>query len=240
MREGLGIGAYAARRRRPRARPLRAPRLPEVLVGAVVAPDDAVTVAAEAAHVHLDAAPGGQAAVLDAELPVDVDRATGVGGQEGEEGGGEVPVVAGIVVTAGALAGAAEEVAGVVVGDGVAAAAAGVGLCLAPGARRQRRERPPGGVNSAIMGLQHAAGVPSRLECYGGSTSRAASARSADASSTLTTFGRRRALRYALTALAGANSTGRLSAKSPSSRRSRSPVNCLVPPRGTIRSSDRN
>jgi hypothetical protein len=98
--------------------------LAPVLVGAVVASDDAVTVTAEAAHVHLDAAPGGQAAALDAELPIDIDRAARVGGQESEEGGGEVPVVAGVVVTAGSLAGAAEEVARVVVGDvGTAAAA---------------------------------------------------------------------------------------------------------------------
>ena len=67
--------------------------------------------------------------MLDAELAVDVDRPAGVGGQEREERVGEVPVVAGVVVTAGALAGAAEEVAGVVVGDGIAAAAAGAGLC---------------------------------------------------------------------------------------------------------------
>ena len=88
---------------------------------------DAVPVAAEAAHVHLDAAPGGQAAALDAELAVDVDRAAGVRGQEGEEGGGEVGIVAGVVVAACALAGAAEEVAGVVAGDrGAAPAAAAV------------------------------------------------------------------------------------------------------------------
>ena len=91
-------------------------------------PDDAVPVAAEAAHVHLDAAPGGEAAVLDAELAVDVDRPAGVGLQEREERLGEAAVVAGIVGAPGALAGAAEEVAGVVVGDGVAAAAAGAGL----------------------------------------------------------------------------------------------------------------
>jgi hypothetical protein len=82
--------------------------------------------AAETADVHLDAAPGDEAAVLDAELVVDVDWPPGVRGQEGEKGVGEVAVVAGIVVTAGALAGAAEEVAGVVVGDQGAAAAARV------------------------------------------------------------------------------------------------------------------
>ena len=93
-------------------------------------PDDAVPVAAEAADVHLDAAPGGQATALDTELAVDVDRPPWVRGQESEEGGGEVAVMAGIVVATCALAGAAEEVAGVVVGDGVAAAAARVSLWL--------------------------------------------------------------------------------------------------------------
>jgi len=110
-----------------------------------VVPDDAVPVAAEAAHVHLDAAPRGQAAALDAELAVDVDRAPGVRGQEGEESAGEVAVVAGIVVAAGALAGTTEEVGGVVVGDRVAASAAGAGLwlCLVHGASvgSGRRER---------------------------------------------------------------------------------------------------
>ena len=43
--------------------------------GAVVAPDDAVAMAAEPADVRLDAAPRGEAAVLDAELAVDVDQA---------------------------------------------------------------------------------------------------------------------------------------------------------------------
>jgi hypothetical protein len=91
-----------------------------------VLPDDAVPVTPEAAHVHLHAAPGGQAAVLDAELAVHVDRPPWVRGQEGEKGACEVAVVAWVVVTAGALAGAAEEVADVVVRDGGAAAAAEV------------------------------------------------------------------------------------------------------------------
>ena len=98
--------------------------LAQIHVGAVVAPDDAVPVAAEAADVHLDAAPSGQAAALDAELAVDVYRPSGVRGEEGEESGWEVAVVAGVIVTAGSLAGAAEQVASVVVGDGGAAAAA--------------------------------------------------------------------------------------------------------------------
>jgi hypothetical protein len=89
-----------------------------------VAADDAVPVATEAAHVHLNASPGGQAAVLDAELAVDVDRSTGVRGQECDEGSSEVPVVAGVVVTARALAGAAEEITGVIVGYRSAAATA--------------------------------------------------------------------------------------------------------------------
>lgn len=93
-----------------------------------MAPDDAVPVAAEAAHVHLNASPGGQAAALDAELAVDVHRPPGVRGQEGEEGGGKVAVVAGVVVTAGSLAGAAEGITRVVVSDGGSARAAGVGL----------------------------------------------------------------------------------------------------------------
>lgn len=91
-------------------------------------PDNAMPVASEAAHMDLDAAPGSKAAVLHAELAVDVHRPPGVRGQEGEEGGGEVAVVAGIVVTARTLAGAAEEVAGVVARDRGAAAAAGMGL----------------------------------------------------------------------------------------------------------------
>jgi hypothetical protein len=61
--------------------------------------------------------------VLDAELAVDVDRSTGVRGQEGEEGSSEVPVVARVVVTAPLLTGAAVEVAGMVVGYRRAAAA---------------------------------------------------------------------------------------------------------------------
>jgi hypothetical protein len=89
-----------------------------------VVPDDAVPVTAEAAHMDLDAAPGGEAAALDAELAVDVDRPPGARGQEIEEGGGEVAVVAGVIAATRVLAGAAEEVAGVVVGDGGAAAAA--------------------------------------------------------------------------------------------------------------------
>lgn len=92
-------------------------------------PDDAVPMAAKAADVHLDAAPGGEAAVLDAELAVDVDRPVRVGLQEREERFAEVWIVAGIVGAPGALAGATEEVAGVVVGDGIAAAAAGAHLC---------------------------------------------------------------------------------------------------------------
>lgn len=91
-------------------------------------PDDAVTVAAEAADVHLHAAPGDEAAVLDAEFAVDVDRPAGVGPQESEERLGEARIVAGIVGAPGALAGAAEEVAGVVARDRGAAAAAGMGL----------------------------------------------------------------------------------------------------------------
>ena len=89
-------------------------------------PSDAVPVATEAADVHLDAAPSGQAAMLDAEFTVDVDRATRVGSQEGEECPREGAVVAGVVVAARLLARAAAEVAGMVVGDGVAAAATGV------------------------------------------------------------------------------------------------------------------
>ena len=56
--------------------------LAAVLVGAVVAPDDDVPVAAEAAHVDLDASPGGEAAVLDAEFAVDVDAAPRASGQQ--------------------------------------------------------------------------------------------------------------------------------------------------------------
>ena len=106
-------------------------------------PDDAVAVAAEAADVYLDAAPSYEAAVIDAELTVDVDRPPGVGPQEREERLGEARIVSGIVGAPGALAGAAEEVAGVVVGDRVAAAAAGAGLCrrLVHGARVGRRRR---------------------------------------------------------------------------------------------------
>ena len=106
-------------------------------------PDDAVPMAAEAAHVHLDAAPGGEAAVPDAELAVDVHRPAGVGLQEREEGLTEAWVVAGIVGAPGALAGAAVEVADMVMRDGVAAAAAGAGLCrrLVHGARVGRRRR---------------------------------------------------------------------------------------------------
>ena len=66
--------------------------------------------------------------MLDPELPVDTNRAAGVGSQEGEQRLGEARVVAGIVLTAGALAGAAEEVGSVVVGDRIAAAAAEGGL----------------------------------------------------------------------------------------------------------------
>ena len=103
--------------------------LAQIDVGAVVVPDDAVAMAAEAADVHLDAAPGGEAAVLDAELAVDVDRPARVGLEEREERFAEARIVAGIVAAPGALAGATEEVAGVVAGDGIAAAAAGAGLC---------------------------------------------------------------------------------------------------------------
>jgi len=52
--------------------------LAPVLVGAVVAADDHVAMAAEAADMDLDAAPGGETAVIDAQLPVDVDRLVGM------------------------------------------------------------------------------------------------------------------------------------------------------------------
>jgi hypothetical protein len=93
-----------------------------------VATNDAVPIAAEAAYVHLDAAPGNEATVFNAELPVDADRTTWARNQNGEECLGEARVVTGVVVTAGALAGAAEEVADVVVGDGGAAIAAEVSM----------------------------------------------------------------------------------------------------------------
>jgi hypothetical protein len=103
--------------------------LAPVLVGAVVAADDHVPVAADATDVDLDAAPGGETAVVDAELAVDVDRPVRVGLQEREERLAEARIVAGIVGAPGALASATEEVAGVIVSDGVVAAAAGAGLC---------------------------------------------------------------------------------------------------------------
>ena len=117
--------------------------LTQIHVGAVVVPDDAVPVATEAADVHLHAAPGGEAAVLDAELPVDVDRPVRVGLQEREERLAEARIVSGIVGAPGALTGATEEVAGVIVGEGIAAAAAGAGLCrrLVHGARVGKRRR---------------------------------------------------------------------------------------------------
>ena len=64
-------------------------------------------------------------------------RPVRVGPPEREERLGEARIVAGIVGAPGALAGAAEEVAGVIMGDGIAAAAAGAGLCrrLVHGAR---------------------------------------------------------------------------------------------------------
>ena len=117
--------------------------LAPVLVGAVVAADDHVTVATEAADVDLDAAPSGETAVVDAELAVDVDRLPGVFLQEREERLAEPWVMAGVVGAPRALAGATEEVGGVVVGDGMAAAAARASLCrrLVHGDRVGRRRR---------------------------------------------------------------------------------------------------
>lgn len=91
-----------------------------------MAPDDDVPVAAEAAYVHLDASPGDETTVLDAELAVDVDRATWMRGQERKQRVGKGGIVARIVVAARDRAGAAEDVARVVVGDGGAAATAKV------------------------------------------------------------------------------------------------------------------
>jgi len=108
----------------PAAQPLAA-----VLVGAVVASHDDVPVAAKAAHVDLDVAPGGEAAVLDAELAVHVERAPRMGGQQLQQRIGEGRVVARVVVAARYGAGAAEEVARVVTGDrGATAATEVVGL----------------------------------------------------------------------------------------------------------------
>jgi hypothetical protein len=93
-----------------------------------VAADDHVPLSTEAADVDLDAAPGEEAALVDAELPVDVDRLAGVFLQEREERLGKAWVVSGVVAAPRALAGAAEEVAGVVLRDESTAAAAGADL----------------------------------------------------------------------------------------------------------------
>ncbi len=66
--------------------------------------------AAEAAHVHLDAPPGDQAVGLDAELAIDVHRPAPVGLQEFEKPLSESRVVAGIAGAASAVAGTAVDV----------------------------------------------------------------------------------------------------------------------------------
>lgn len=91
---------------------------------------DDVPVAAEAANVHLDAAPGGEATVVDAELAMNTDGPTGVGLQERKERLAEAAVMAGIVAASSGLAGAAIEVSDVVGGDRDAAAAAGMGWSM--------------------------------------------------------------------------------------------------------------
>lgn len=117
--------------------------LASVLVGAIVAADDDVPMPTEAADVDLDAAPGSETAVVDSELAVDVNRLSGVSLQEREQRIGKVRVVPGVVATPGALAGATEEVGGVILGDGMAAAAARASLCrrLVHGDRVGRRRR---------------------------------------------------------------------------------------------------
>ncbi len=117
--------------------------LAPVLVGAVVAADDHVPMSTEAADVDLDAAPGGEAAACDAELAMDVDRLARMLLQERKQRLAEPRVMAGVVGAPGALAGAAEEVGGVVMGDGIAAAAARASVFwrLVHGARVGRRRR---------------------------------------------------------------------------------------------------
>ena len=85
---------------------------------------DAVAVAAEAADVDLHALPPDDAAVLDVELAVDVDRAALVADQQRQPHVGEVGVPARIVLAALTLARAAEMIAFVVAGDLAAAGAA--------------------------------------------------------------------------------------------------------------------
>lgn len=95
-----------------------------ILVGPVVAPYDAMAVPTKATDVRLNAAPGDQATVLNAQLAVDVDALAWARLQKREQGLGEGWIVLWVVATSRLLTGAAEEVGVVVVGDGVAAAAA--------------------------------------------------------------------------------------------------------------------
>jgi len=96
-------------------------------------PEDDVTMAAEARHVVADAAPAGQATVLDRQRAVDVDGFAAVGDEQGEQAVAEGGVVAGVVVAAGAAAGAAEAGAEVVVGEPVTAGAACAAWLGTPG-----------------------------------------------------------------------------------------------------------
>ena len=115
--------------------------LTPVLVGAVVAADDHMAMAAEAADVDLDAAPGGETAVVDAEFAVDVDRLAGMLLQQREERLREARVMSGVVAAPSTLAGTAEEGVGVVVRDVTAADSAKAGMCrrTVHGARVGRR-----------------------------------------------------------------------------------------------------
>ena len=89
--------------------------------------------AAEARHVVTDAAPAGQAAVLDGQRAVDVDGPPAVGNEQSQETLAEPGIVARVVVAPGAAAGTTEAVAVVIVGEPAAAGAAGATSRRTPG-----------------------------------------------------------------------------------------------------------
>lgn len=96
-------------------------------------PEDDVAMSPEARHVVTDASPAGQATVLDGQCAVDVDGPPAVGDEQRQEAVAEQGIVAGVVVAAGTAAGTAEPVAVVVVGEPVAAGAAGATSRRTPG-----------------------------------------------------------------------------------------------------------
>lgn len=114
-----------------------------VIIGAVVTSDDNVAVSAEALDVVGDTPPGDIAAVLDAELAVDVHAPVPVGPEQGQQGRGETGVMPGVVVAPGNQARRADT--GVVsLGEDASAEKAGALRCVmldhAASLRRSWRE----------------------------------------------------------------------------------------------------